>query len=97
MPCEPSTKHWWPKGSSVKFAILAAVALGVFMLFATNKNTPFMRWGIVVALTGVVLTLTSTIFTVRGVAFGMILAVAGLAVYYYGRFARKERLFVSRR
>lgn len=81
----------------MKFAVFAALALGAFMLFATNKNTPFMRWGMVIALAGVLLTLTSTMFTVRGIAFGSILAVVGLVVYYYGRFARKERLFVSRR
>lgn len=81
----------------MKFAIFAALALGGLMLLATNRNTPFMRWGLVIALAGVLLTLTSTMFTVRGIAFGTILAFAGLVVYYYGRFARKERLFVSRR
>lgn len=67
------------------------------MLFGTRKDTPFIRWGVIIALAGILLTLTSAIFTVRGVAFGTILAVVGVAVYYYGRFARKERIFVSRR
>lgn len=81
----------------MKLIVLAAVILGIGMLAGTRKDTPFIRWGVIIALAGVVLTLTSAIFTVRGVAFGTILAIAGVAVYYYGRFARKERLFVTRR
>lgn len=81
----------------MKILTIAAIVLGIGMLLGTRRDTPFIRWGVVIALTGVLLTLTSALFTVRGVAGGTILAVAGVAVYYYGRFARKERLFVSRR
>lgn len=81
----------------MKIITIAAIVLGIGMLLGTRRDTPFIRWGVVIALAGVLLTLTSAMFTVRGVAAGTILAVAGVAVYYYGRFARKERLFVSRR
>lgn len=81
----------------MKLIIIAALVLGVGMLFGTRKDTPFIRWGVIIALVGVLFTLTSAIFTVRGIAFGTVLAVVGVLVYYYGRFARKERIFVSRR
>ena len=81
----------------MKLIIIAALVLGVGMLFGTRKDTPFIRWGVIIALAGVLFTLTSAIFTVRGIAFGTVLAVVGVLVYYYGRFARKERIFVSRR
>lgn len=81
----------------MKLIVIAALILGIGMLAGTRKDTPFIRWGVIIALVGVLLTLTSAIFTVRGIAFGTILAVIGVAVYYYGRFARKEHIFVSRR
>lgn len=81
----------------MKFIVIAALVLGAGMLFGTRKDTPFIRWGVIIALAGVLLTLTSAVFTVRGVAFGTILAAIGVVVYYYGRFARKEQIFVSRR
>lgn len=81
----------------MKLIALLAVVLGAGMLLGTRKDTPFIRWGVVIALVGLLLTMTSALFTVRGIAFGTILAVAGVAVYYYGRLVRKERIFVSRR
>jgi hypothetical protein len=81
----------------VKLLIIAALVLGVAMLAGTRKDTPFIRWGVFIALLGLLLTLTSAMFTVRGIAFGTILAILGVAVYYYGRYARKERIFISRR
>lgn len=81
----------------MKLLVIAALVLGIAMLAGTRKDTPFIRWGVVIALLGIVLTFTSAIFTVRGLAFGTILAVIGVAIYYYGRFARKERIFISRR
>jgi hypothetical protein len=81
----------------VKFIIIVALVLGIGMLAGTRKDTPFIRWGVVIALVGILLTLTSAIFTIRGLAFGTILEIVGVLVYYYGRFARKERIFVSRR
>lgn len=90
-----SKKHCSPKGCNVK--LLVIVAVGVAMLAGTRKDTPFIRWGVIIALIGIVLTLTSAIFTVRGVAVGTILAIVGVGVYYYGRLARKEQIFVSRR
>jgi hypothetical protein len=80
----------------VKFVVIAAIVLGFGMLAGTRKDTPFIRWGVVVALAGVLLTLTSAIFTVRGIAFGSILAVIGVLVYYYGRLVRHERIFVAK-
>jgi len=81
----------------VKLLVIVAVVLGLGMLLGTRKDTPFIRWGVIIALVGILLTLTSAIFTIRGLAFGTILAIVGVAVYYYGRLARKERIFVSRR
>jgi hypothetical protein len=80
----------------VKLIVIAAVILGIGMLAGTRKDTPFIRWGVIMALVGVLLTLTSAIFTIRGIAFGTILAVVGVLVYYYGRFARHERIFVAK-
>jgi hypothetical protein len=81
----------------VKFLVIVAVVLGLGMLFGTRKDTPFIRFGVIIALVGILLTLTSAIFTIRGLAFGTIVAIAGVLVYYYGRLVRKERIFVSRR
>lgn len=81
----------------MKFIVIVAVVLGIGMLMGTRKDTPFIRWGVIIALVGILLTLTSAIFTIRGLAFGTILAIVGVGVYYYGRLARKERIFVSRR
>lgn len=81
----------------MKLFVIVAVVLGLGMLFGTRKDTPFIRFGVIIALLGILLTLTSAIFTVRGLAFGTILAIAGVLVYYYGRLVRKERIFVSRR
>jgi hypothetical protein len=52
-----------------------------------------IRWGMLIALAGIVLSVTAF----RGLKIGAILIVIGVALYYYGRFARKERIFVSRR
>jgi hypothetical protein len=57
----------------------------------------FVRWGIIIALLGVLLTVTSARFLFGGLKLGAILVLAGVALYYYGRFARKESIFVSRR
>ena len=80
----------------MKLLLIAAVILGAGMLFGTRRDTPFMRWGIVGTLAGVLLIAASAIFTVRGVFFGGVLALAGVAVYYYGRLARREQLFITR-
>lgn len=53
----------------------------------------FIRWGLLIGLAGAVLTFTAF----RGMKIGAILIVVGIALYYYGRFARKEQIFVSRR
>jgi hypothetical protein len=53
----------------------------------------FIRWGMLIALAGVILTFTAF----RGLKIGAILVIVGIGLYYYGRFARKERIFVSRR
>ena len=80
----------------MKLLLIAAVILGAALLAGTRRETPFIRWGIVAALAGVLLIATSAIFTIRGLAFGAVLAFAGGALYYYGRIARRERLFLSK-
>ena len=80
----------------MKLLIIAAVVLGAGMLLGTRRDTPFTRWGIAAAIAGVMLIAASAIFTIRGVLFGSVLAFAGIAVYYYGRIARRERLFLSK-
>ena len=80
----------------MKTILIAAIVLGAGLLFGTRRETPFMRWGIVATLAGVLLIATSAIFTVRGVLFGAVLAFAGVCVYYYGRLARREQLFISK-
>jgi hypothetical protein len=57
----------------------------------------FIRWGMIVALAGVLLTVTSARFLFGGLKLGAILVLAGVGMYYYGRFARKESIFVTRR
>lgn len=76
-------------------AILAVVLAGAGLL-RTNHSTPFLRWGIVIAIAGVALLTTAGMFAVRGVLFGAILCAAGAAVYYYGRFVRREQLLVPK-
>ena len=78
----------------MKLLLIAAVILGAGLLAGTRRDTPFIRWGILASLAGLLLIITSAIFTVRGVAFGAVLALAGAALYYYGRIARRERLFL---
>ena len=80
----------------MKFIVIAAIVLGASMLLGTRKDTPFIRWGVIIALAGVLLSFTSAIFAARSVLFGTIVAVIGVAIYYYGRFARKEQIFVSK-
>jgi hypothetical protein len=81
----------------LKIVLIIAILMGVALLAGTRKDTPFIRWGVIIALAGILLTLTSAVFTIRGIGFGAILAIIGVAVYYYGRVARKEQIFVSRR
>ncbi len=80
----------------MRLLLIVAVVLAAGMLFGTRRETPFMRWGIVVTLVGVLCIAASAIFTVRGVIAGAILAIAGVVVYYYGRFARREQLYISK-
>jgi hypothetical protein len=80
----------------MKFIALAAIVLGLVTLVGTRRDTPFIRWGIVIMLGGVLLMAASTVFTFRGVTFGIVLALAGAAAYYYGRLVRKEQIFVAK-
>ena len=80
----------------MKLIAIVAIVLGAGALLGTRRDTPFMRWGIVAALAGVLLMASSTLFAFRGVTFGIILAIAGVAIYYFGRLARKEQLFVGK-
>lgn len=80
----------------MKLFVILAVVLGAAALFGTRRETPFLRWGIVLALAGVLFMATAALFTARGIFFGIVLALAGVAAYYYGRLVRKESLFVTK-
>lgn len=80
----------------MKFIAIAAIVLGLGALLGTRRDTPFMRWGIVTTLAGVALMAASALFIFRGVTAGIVLALAGVVAYYYGRLVRKEQLFVSK-
>jgi hypothetical protein len=80
----------------LKLIAILAVVLGAAALLGTRSDTPFVRWGIIIALAGVLLMAASALFTARGVYFGIALAGAGIAAYYYGRLVRHERLFVAK-
>lgn len=81
----------------MKIIALAAIVLGLGALVGTRRDTPFIRWGIITTLVGVLLMAASAIFTFRGVTFGIVLAFLGVAAYYYGRLVRREHLFVIKK
>jgi hypothetical protein len=78
----------------MKILAIAALVLGAASLFGTSRATPFLRWGIIAMLIGILLIGSAAFFTFRGITFGIALALAGAAIYFYGRAARKERLFL---
>lgn len=80
----------------MKLLLIAAV-LACAALFATRRATPFLRWGIVCAVLGVLLISSAALFAVRGVMYGAVLLGIGACIYGYGRVVRRERFFVSRR
>lgn len=80
----------------MKLLVIVAVVLGLGALFGTRRDTPFMRWGILLALAGLLLMLSATFFTFKGVTFGIALALIGVGAYYFGRIVRKEQLFVAK-
>ena len=80
----------------MKFIAIVAIVLGIGALIGTRRETPFMRWGIVATLIGVLLMASSALFTFRGVTYGIVLAIVGVCVYYFGRLVRKEQLFVGK-
>jgi len=57
----------------------------------------FIRWGVFIALIVVVLTFSLGRLLLGSLRVGAVLIVVGVALYYFGRFARKERIFISRR
>lgn len=79
----------------MKLLALAAVVLGFGILVGTRKETPFVRWGVILALAGVVLALSSAFFALGSIKIGFFLAVAGVAAYAFGRVIRKERLSIG--
>lgn len=81
----------------MKIIAIAAIVLGLGALIGTRRDTPFIRWGIIITLVGVLLMAASAIFTFRGVTFGIALAILGVAAYYYGRLVRREHLFVTKK
>jgi hypothetical protein len=80
----------------MKLLVILAVVLGAGALFGTRRDTPFMRWGIILALAGLLIMLSTTFFTFRGVTIGIALALIGVGAYYFGRLVRKEQLFVAK-
>lgn len=80
----------------MKFLVIVAVVLGLGALFGTRRDTPFMRWGIILALVGLLIMLSTTFFTFRGLTIGIALALIGVGAYYFGRLVRKEQLFVAK-
>lgn len=80
----------------MKIIAIAAIILGLGALAGTRRDTPFIRWGIVITLAGVLLMALAALFTLRSVTFGIVLALIGVASYYYGRLVRREQLFVSK-
>lgn len=80
----------------MKLLVIVAVVLGLGALFGTRRDTPFMRWGIILALAGLVVMLSSTLFAFRAVTIGIVLALIGVGAYYFGRLVRKEQLFVAK-
>lgn len=80
----------------MKLVAIAAIVLAIGALLGTRRDTPFIRWGIVATMAGVLMMLASAIFTFRGVTIGVALAIVGVGVYYFGRFVRKEQLFVAK-
>ncbi len=81
----------------MKLIAVVAIVLGIGILAGTRKDTPFIRWGVLFALAGVVIAFTSVLFTFGSIKIGLALALAGIAAYAFGRVVRKERLFVTRR
>jgi hypothetical protein len=79
----------------VKLLLLLAVLVAGAALFAARKGTPFLRWGIILVVAGVLLISSTAIFAARGVKFGAVLLAIGAAVYAYGR-VRNERLSLRR-
>jgi hypothetical protein len=80
----------------VKIIAIAAIVLGLGALIGTRRDTPFVRWGIILTLAGVLLMAASALFAVRSVIAGIALALIGVGAYYYGRLVRREQLFVSK-
>ncbi|HET7814680.1 MAG TPA: hypothetical protein VFL13_09945 [Candidatus Baltobacteraceae bacterium] len=80
----------------MKMLLLLALLAAGAALIAARKGTPFLRWGIVVAVAGVLLISSAAIFTARGVMYGTVLVAIGLVIYGYGRVFRNERLSLRR-
>lgn len=80
----------------MKLLVILAIVLGAGALLGTRKETPFLRLGIIGALAGVLLMACTAIFAVRSLWFGVIIAIIGVVLYYYGRLVRRENLFVAK-
>lgn len=79
--------------------ILPAVLLVVaaFAFFATPKNSPLIKTGFGVAAAGLIIELISISVRLLFLYYGAVaLIVAGCAIYFYGRYARKERFGIER-
>ncbi len=76
-------------------AILIAI-IGIAFLTRTSRNTPFLRYGLIVALLGSLVFVSPVLFAARAIPLGLAFFVAGSIVYYYGRLFRGERFFLSK-
>jgi drug/metabolite transporter (DMT)-like permease len=77
----------------MKLLALGAVLVAAVMLLGTRRDTPFIRWGMALALLGILLVVTSA----RAISAGAVLAILGACAYYYGRLVRHEQIFVAKK
>lgn len=81
----------------MKILLLFAVLAGGTVLLGNRRERPFISWGVVLAVAGVLLASTTVLFATRSLVAGVVLLAAGAAVYYYGRVVRRERLVLPKR
>lgn len=76
--------------------ILLVLVIGIVFLTRTARQTPFLRWGLILAVLGAVVFMSPVLFAARAVPVGIAFFALGAVAYYYGRFVRGERFFFSK-
>jgi len=76
--------------------IVLVLVVGIVFLTRTGRQTPFLRWGLILAVLGAVVFMSPVLFAARAVPVGVALFAVGGVVYYYGRFVRREQFFFSK-